>query len=56
MDKIETQSISEMLGHYMAVFWHWGWLLLLTTLLAGGTAYIVSRFTTPVYRPPPWHW
>ncbi|MFW6182635.1 MAG: polysaccharide biosynthesis tyrosine autokinase [Chloroflexota bacterium] len=35
---------------YLAIIQRWFWLLLLATILAGGTAYIVSIQTTPVYR------
>ncbi|HSM56628.1 MAG TPA: polysaccharide biosynthesis tyrosine autokinase [Candidatus Sulfomarinibacteraceae bacterium] len=35
---------------YVAIIQRWFWLLLLATVLAGGTAYIVSIQTTPVYR------
>jgi capsular exopolysaccharide synthesis family protein len=50
MDNNEAQSFSEMLRHYLAIFWHWGWLLILTTVLAGGAAYLTSRVTIPVYQ------
>jgi len=38
------------LRQYFAVIWRWLWLIVLGTLLAGGTAYIVSRNMTPIYR------
>src|SRR4030066_1143749 len=50
MDNNEAQSFSEMLRHYLAMFWHWGWLLFLTTALAGGAAYLTSRVPIPVYQ------
>lgn len=38
------------LRQYFAVIWKWLWLIVLGTLLAGGTAYLVSRNMTPIYR------
>jgi len=35
---------------YFSIIWKWLWLIVLGTLLAGGTAYVVSRNTTPVYQ------
>lgn len=37
------------LREYAAIIWHWLWLIILGTLLAGGTAFIVSRQMTPIY-------
>jgi non-specific protein-tyrosine kinase len=34
----------------MALLWHWAWLLILTTILAGGAAYLNAKRTTPVYQ------
>ena len=38
------------LRQYFAVVWKWLWLIVLGTLLAGGTAYLMSRDQTPIYR------
>jgi len=38
------------LRQYFAVIWRWMWLIVLGTVLAGGTAYVVSRNMTPIYR------
>jgi capsular exopolysaccharide synthesis family protein len=38
------------LRQYFAVIWRWLWLIVLGTLLAGGTAYLVSRNMIPIYR------
>ncbi|MBS1252171.1 MAG: Tyrosine-protein kinase YwqD [Anaerolineales bacterium] len=38
------------LREYTAIIWHWLWLICLGTLLAGGTAFIVSRQMTPIYQ------
>lgn len=35
---------------YARVLWHWSWLLLLCTLLAGGGAYVFSILSVPVYQ------
>jgi len=35
------------LRQYFTVLWRWLWLIVLGTLLAGGTAYLVSRNMTP---------
>jgi len=37
------------LRQYFTVLWRWLWLIVLGTLLAGGTAYLVSRNMTPIY-------
>jgi non-specific protein-tyrosine kinase len=38
------------LRQYFSIIWKWLWLIALGTLLAGGTAYVVSVNTTPVYQ------
>lgn len=38
------------LQRYITLLWRWVWLILLITLLAGGTAYLVSRRMTPIYE------
>jgi non-specific protein-tyrosine kinase len=35
---------------YLALFIRWIWLVLLGAVIAGGTAYLISKNTTPVYR------
>jgi len=37
------------LRQYFTVLWRWLWLIVLGTLLAGGTAYLVSRNMPPIY-------
>ncbi|MER3457471.1 MAG: protein tyrosine kinase [Chloroflexota bacterium] len=37
------------LRKYWTILWRWSWLITLGTLLAAGTAFIVSRNMTPVY-------
>ncbi|MCD6291040.1 MAG: protein tyrosine kinase, partial [Anaerolineae bacterium] len=38
------------LRQYFAIIWRWLWLILLSTILAGGTAFLVSRHMAPVYQ------
>jgi len=38
------------LRRYIALVLHWLWLIILGTVLAAGTAYVVNKLTTPVYR------
>jgi non-specific protein-tyrosine kinase len=38
------------LRQYAAIVWKWLWLIVLGTVLAGGTAFLVSRNMTPIYR------
>ncbi len=38
------------LRQYLAIIWKWLWLIVLGTALAGGTAFLVSRNMTPIYR------
>ncbi|MBX3013393.1 MAG: polysaccharide biosynthesis tyrosine autokinase [Caldilineaceae bacterium] len=35
---------------YVRILWHWSWLLILCTLLAGGAAYIASQLSAPIYQ------
>ncbi len=35
---------------YLALIWRWVWLIILGVVIAGGTAFLVSKNTTPVYR------
>jgi capsular polysaccharide biosynthesis protein len=35
---------------YLALFWRWAWLVVLGTVVAGGTAFLISNNTTPVYQ------
>jgi capsular exopolysaccharide synthesis family protein len=47
---MEYTSFSDDLRRYMALMWHWGWLLVLAAVLAAASAYVVSKRMTPVYR------
>jgi capsular exopolysaccharide synthesis family protein len=46
----ETQNFSEDLRRYLALAWQWAWLLILASVLAGGTAYYLSSRMTPLYQ------
>lgn len=35
---------------YLALFWHWAWLILLATLIAAAVAYYSSSHTPPIYQ------
>lgn len=47
---METKLFSEDLRRYLALLWHWAWLLVLATILAGTAAYIVSKQMTPIFQ------
>jgi polysaccharide biosynthesis transport protein len=47
---METSLFSEDVQRYLSLLWRWAWLLALATILAGGTAFVVSSRTTPVYQ------
>lgn len=47
---MDTSTFSDDLRRYLAVLWHWAWLLALLTILGGGAAYIMSKRTIPVYK------
>jgi succinoglycan biosynthesis transport protein ExoP len=39
---------------YFYLLWSWAWLIVLVGVLAGATAYFVSRRTTPIYEASTW--
>jgi non-specific protein-tyrosine kinase len=47
---LEERTTAEAFSSYAILLRHWAWLLILCALLAGGTAYWVSRSQTPVYQ------
>lgn len=47
---MERPSFSNDLRRYLALLWHWAWLLVLATALAGGAAYLVSSRMVPIYQ------
>ncbi|HEX7974700.1 MAG TPA: polysaccharide biosynthesis tyrosine autokinase [Anaerolineales bacterium] len=47
---MERSPFSDDLRRYLALLWHWAWLLVLATLLAGGAAYLVSSRMTPIFQ------
>jgi non-specific protein-tyrosine kinase len=50
MNTDDTSNFSLELQRYVALIWHWSWLLILITVIAGGTAFLVSKNMTPVYQ------
>ena len=47
---METSSFSDDLNRYISLLWRWAWLLVVATLLAALTAFVVASRTTPVYQ------
>src|SRR5512140_910929 len=47
---VEERTTAEIFTEYASLLWHWAWLLILLALIAGGTAYFISRRGTPIYR------
>ncbi|MEA2008784.1 MAG: Wzz/FepE/Etk N-terminal domain-containing protein, partial [Chloroflexota bacterium] len=47
---MEPQPLSDDLRRYGILIWHWAWLIILATILAAGTAYLVSQRMTPIYQ------
>jgi hypothetical protein len=43
-------TFSDDLRRYLALLWHWAWLLILAAVLAASASYVVSRRTIPVYQ------
>jgi non-specific protein-tyrosine kinase len=47
---MESTSFSDDLRRYIGLLWQWAWLLILVTVLAGVSAYIFSKRSTPIYQ------
>ncbi len=47
---MDTPTVSDELRRYLALFWHFAWILLVTTVLAASIALLVSLRTTPTYQ------
>jgi len=47
---MESKPFSDELRHYIGLVWRWVWLLILATILAGVSAYFVSKRMTPIYQ------
>lgn len=47
---LEERSTSELFNQYANLLLQWSWLLILLAVLAGGTAYYVSKRQTPRYQ------
>jgi len=43
-------NMAVVFRQYWGLIWHWAWLILLAALLAGVTAFVVSKRMTPVYQ------
>ena len=52
MDNSQVEQIDEGLDlrQYFSLFWHWAWLIILASLLAGAASYFYSSLMTPYYR------
>jgi capsular exopolysaccharide synthesis family protein len=46
----ETSETNLNLMQYVYLFWQWAWVIALACVLAAGSAYVVSKRTTPVYQ------
>lgn len=44
------QEMTIDLRKYLYLFWQWAWLIIICTVLAGTTAYFISRRITPTYQ------
>jgi non-specific protein-tyrosine kinase len=47
---LETTTFSDDLRRYLALLWHWAWLLIIVTLVFAGLTYYFSQRTIPVYQ------
>lgn len=52
MKNLEADHPFEVLniGQYLALLWHWAWLIALVALISGGMAFFISRSMTPIYQ------
>ena len=49
-DSMNDNEESIDIRQYLALLWQWAWLILLTTVLAAGAAFIYSQQITPIYQ------
>ena len=49
-NQLEQRSAAELFSEYATLLFQWSWLLILLALLAGGTAYYLSKRQTPIYQ------
>ncbi len=47
---MEPQPLSDDLRRYAILIWHWAWLIVMATVLAAVSAYLVSQQMTPIYQ------
>ena len=50
MDTDSTQPFSEEIKQYIQILWHWAWLIILATVLAGVAAFVTSQLSTPIFQ------
>jgi capsular exopolysaccharide synthesis family protein len=52
LESSPNETIEEGLDlqQYFSLFWHWAWLILLVTLVAGIVAFLISKQLTPYYE------
>ena len=46
----ETSNFSVEFHRYASLLWHWSWVIILTTILAGGVAHLKVIGEVPLYR------
>ncbi|MGB8214212.1 MAG: polysaccharide biosynthesis tyrosine autokinase [Anaerolineales bacterium] len=44
------RTSAELISEYSSLLWQWSWLLILLALLAGGTAFFITKRQTPLYQ------
>lgn len=47
---MEDQSFSEFLRYYLSLVFKWLWFIFFAALIAGGTAFLISKRLTPIYQ------
>ncbi len=48
--QVSESNLSDDIRRYLGILSHWLWLFIIAALIGGGTAYIYSKQTTPVYQ------
>jgi polysaccharide biosynthesis transport protein len=49
-NQTQERSTAELVNQYAGLLWHWAWLLILVAVVAGGSAYVISRRQPPTYE------
>lgn len=47
---MENRPLSEELHRYLGVAWHWAWMIILIAGILGGSAYLISSRSIPIFR------